>query len=152
MPDNAESLGDTVVARLHPAPGFPSSDLTWGVQTRDRWLTGLHVLPCQAVRNTRMHTRVNTHAHVRSLMPTFTLNDTDVISEPRTFPDGASGEEPTCNAGNTRDSGSIPGLERSPEEGNGNPLQYSCLENSRDRRAWWATVCGAAKSRTRLSD
>ena len=37
-------------------------------------------------------------------------------------------------------------------EGNGNPLQYSCLENSMDRGAWWATVCGVAKSRTRLSD
>ena len=41
----------------------------------------------------------------------------------------------------------IPGLGRSPGEGNGNPLQYSCLENSMDREAWWATVHGAAKSR-----
>ena len=48
-------------------------------------------------------------------------------------------------------SGSIPGLGRSPGEGNGYPLQYSCLENSMDRGAWWATVRGAAKSRPRLS-
>ena len=54
-----------------------------------------------------------------------------------------------CNAG---DLGSIPGLERSPGEGNGNPLQYSCLENLMDRGAWWATVHGVAKSWTRLSD
>ena len=47
--------------------------------------------------------------------------------------------------------GSIPGLGRSPGEGNGYPLQYSCLENSMDRGAWWATVYGVAKSQT-LSD
>ena len=51
----------------------------------------------------------------------------------------------------TRDSGLIPGLGRSPGEGNGNPLQYSCLENSKDREDWWATVHGVAKSQTRPS-
>ena len=54
-----------------------------------------------------------------------------------------------CNAG---DLGSIPGLGRSPGEGNGNPLQYSCLENPMDRGAWRATVHGVANSWTRLSD
>ena len=44
--------------------------------------------------------------------------------------------------------GSVPGLERSPEEGNGNPLQYSCLENPMDRGAWWATIHRVAKSDT----
>ena len=53
-----------------------------------------------------------------------------------------------ANAGNA---GSIPMLERWPAEGNGNPLQYSCLENPMDRRAWWATVYGVAKSQIRLS-
>ena len=51
-----------------------------------------------------------------------------------------------ANAGDIRDVGSIPGSGRSPGEGNGNPLQYSCLENSTDRGAWWATVHGVAKS------
>ena len=51
---------------------------------------------------------------------------------------GASEKRSTANAGDTRDSGSISGLGRSPEGGNGNPLQYSCLENSMDRRAWQA--------------
>ena len=55
-------------------------------------------------------------------------------------------------AQNTGDRDSIPGLGRSHGEGNGYPLQYSCLENSIDREAWWATVHRAAKSRTRLSD
>ena len=50
------------------------------------------------------------------------------------------------------DLGPIPGSGRSPEEGNGNPLQYSCLGNPMGGGAWWATVHGVAKSRTRLSD
>ena len=59
-----------------------------------------------------------------------------------------SGKESACNAG---DSGSIPGLGTSLGEGNGKPLQYSCLEkNPTDRETWWATVQGVAKSRTRL--
>ena len=53
-----------------------------------------------------------------------------------------------CNAG---DLGLIPGSGRSPEERNGNPLQYSCLENPMDRGAWWAAVRGVTKSRTVLS-
>ena len=53
------------------------------------------------------------------------------------------------NAGDLRAMGSIPGLGRSPGEGNGNPLQYSCLENPVDRGAWWATVYRVAQSWTR---
>ena len=59
-----------------------------------------------------------------------------------------SGKESTCNAGDIRDMGSIPGLGRSPGGGHGNPLQYSCLENPTDRGAWWAIVHGIAKSQT----
>ena len=61
------------------------------------------------------------------------------------FPDGSEVKASACNAG---DLGSIPGLGRPPGEGNGNPLQYSCLENPMDRGAWWAAVHGVAKSRT----
>ena len=64
------------------------------------------------------------------------------------FPAGSGSKEFTCNVG---DLGSIPGCGRSPGGGNGNPLQYSCLENSMDRGAWWATVHGVAKNRTRVS-
>ena len=56
-----------------------------------------------------------------------------------------------ANAGDARDTGLIPGLGRSSGVGNGNPLQYSCLENSVDRGAWWATVHGVTKRRTWLS-
>ena len=59
------------------------------------------------------------------------------------FPGGSDGKESACNA---EDPGSIPGLGRSLGEGNGNPLQYSYLENSMDTGAWWATVHGVAKS------
>ena len=65
------------------------------------------------------------------------------------FPGDSDGKEYACNAG---DLGSIPGSGRSPGEGNGTPLQYSCLENPMDGGAWRATVHGVAKSRTRLSD
>ena len=57
-----------------------------------------------------------------------------------------------ANAGDAGDSGWIPGSGRSPGAGNSSSLQYSCLENPMDRGAWWATACGVAKSRTRLSD
>ena len=57
-----------------------------------------------------------------------------------------------ASAYNAGDLGSIPGLGRSPGEGNGNPLQYCCLENPMDRGAWYAIVYGVAKSWTRLSD
>ena len=63
--------------------------------------------------------------------------------------EGFSGKESACNAG---DQGSVPGSGRSLGEGNGNPLQYSCLENSMDGGAWWATVHGAEKSQARLSN
>ena len=58
----------------------------------------------------------------------------------------------SANSGDARDMGLIPGLGRSPGGGNGNPLQFSYLENSMLREAWQATVHGVTKSRTRLSD
>ena len=61
------------------------------------------------------------------------------------FLGGSDDKESACKA---EDLGSIPGSGRSPGEGNGNPLQYSCLENSMDRGAWPATVHGVSKSRT----
>ena len=62
------------------------------------------------------------------------------------------GSDSKVSARDAGDTGSIPGLGRSPGEGNGNPLRYSCLENAMDGGAWWATVHGVAKSRTQLSD
>ena len=65
------------------------------------------------------------------------------------FPGGLDGKESACNAGNP---GSIPGSGRSLREGNGYPLEYSSLENSMGKEAWWATVHRVEKSWTRLSN
>ena len=65
------------------------------------------------------------------------------------LPCSSDGKESACSSG---DPGLIPGLGKSPGEGNGSPLQYYCLGNPMDRGAWWATVHGVTKSRTRLRD
>ena len=67
----------------------------------------------------------------------------DYITKSQVFPGGSVSKESTCDLG---EPGSIPGSGRSPGEGNGNPLQYSCLENPKDRGAWWATVHGVTQS------
>ena len=77
------------------------------------------------------------------------LLETNLSTRIKMFLRWLSGKESTCSAG---DSGSIPGLGRSPGGGYGNPLQYSCLENSMDRGIWQATVLGVTKSQTQLSD
>ena len=71
------------------------------------------------------------------------------VSTNTSFPSGSDGKESACNAG---DLGSIPGLGRSPGDRNGNPFQYSCLENSIVRGAWQARVCRVEKCQTQLSD
>ena len=63
------------------------------------------------------------------------------------FPGGSRVKNLLANAGDIRDKGWILGSGRSPGEGNGNPLQYSCLENPMDRGAWWATVIGSQRVR-----
>ena len=63
------------------------------------------------------------------------------------FPGDSVGKESACNAGVL---GSIPGMGRSPGEGNSYPLQYSCQENPMDRGAWWATVHRVSKNQTQL--
>ena len=65
------------------------------------------------------------------------------------FPGGSVAKESACNVGNV---GLIPGSGKSPGKGYGNPFQYSCLENPKDRGAWWDTVHGVANSQTRPSD
>ena len=72
-----------------------------------------------------------------------------MVSHQRGFPGGLESKASACNVG---DLGSIPRLGQSPGEGNGKPLQYSCLENSMDGGAWYAIVHGVTKCWTRLSD
>ena len=87
------------------------------------------------------------------MFPTITLAPRHLV--PNRYPGGTyfpGGSDSKASAYNARDPSSIPGSGRSSGEGNGNPLQYSCLENPTDGGAWWATVHGVAKSRTQLSD
>ena len=79
----------------------------------------------------------------------FILLSLPYLAEHDVLPGGSVGKECACNAG---DLGSILGLGRSPEEGNGYSLQYSCLENSMDGGAWRATVHGVTESQTGLSN
>ena len=90
--------------------------------------------------------------HVLSCLtaPSLGLSQYCIRCSANGLPGGSdSSKESTCNGG---DPGSIPGLGRSPGEGNGNPVQYSCLMNSMDREALRATVYGVTKSQTQLSD
>ena len=79
----------------------------------------------------------------------YTVNVLAISSYGKSFPSGSDDKESACNAG---DLGLIPGSGRSLGERNGYPLQYSCLENSMDRGAWWGAVHGVTESRTGLSD
>ena len=85
--------------------------------------------------------------HSRKILYHLSYREVPIFFYYTGFPGGSDSIESSCNAG---DPGSILGSERSPGEGNGNPLQYSCLENSMDRGAWWAPVHGLTKSRTQL--
>ena len=88
------------------------------------------------------------HLALRSLGPQGAdLHGRDRQRMVRVRPGWLSGKESPANAGDAGDGGSIPGSGRSPGEGHGNPLQYSCLENSMDRGAWRATVRGVRKNR-----
>ena len=89
-------------------------------------------------------------SHQLSLLSfSFTLFTLSPFCSPLCFPGGSDDKESACNAA---DLGSIPGLGRSPGEGNGYQLHYSCLGNLTDRGAWWARVQGITESRTQLSD
>ena len=89
------------------------------------------------------HDWVSTHNGIRQ-----TINRSERKSH-WGFPSGSDSKESACNAGYP---GSILGSRRSPGEGNGNSFQYSCLENSMDRGAWWVTVHGVVNSQTWLND
>ena len=78
------------------------------------------------------------------------LLHTTVIKLVLISPGGTSGKESTCQCTSIRDMGLIPGLRKPPGGGHGNPFQHSCLENLRDREAWWVTIHGVAKSQTLL--
>ena len=89
---------------------------------------------------------------MKSLISDCSLRGNDFYQFLLTLSGFSGGSEVKASACNAGDLGSVPGSRRSPGEGNGNPLQYPCLENHMDGGAWWATVHGVTKSRTQLSD
>ena len=112
--------------------------------------TSLDVVPCLWLRIKIQNMFFQTHSWLpKRYLCKFSLSLNLKRISTLSFPGGSEDKASACSAG---DLGSIPGLGRSPGEGNGNPLQYSCLENPMDRGAWRATVHGVAKSRTRLSN
>ena len=115
-------------------------------------------LKCPVYLSTQHHFYFRTFVYTVSLWNIFQVDfHIDTLTQPsfhlqaeiRGFPCGSEVKASACNMG---DPGLIPGSGRSPGEGNGNPLQYSCLENFMDREALQATVHGVTKSWTRLSD
>ena len=146
---------------------FQPSFVKWGNRGSERWGTWLEVTqpvrlePSPALtqwrwpvgslqRDYQMHLGSSKlcWALLDVWFPPVSVKICPVPSLLRDFPSGSDGKESACNAG---DPGSIPGSGRSLGEGNGYPLQCSCLENSMDRRAWRAAVHGVAESQTWLS-
>ena len=115
--------------------GMTLSKLRELVMDREAWCTAIH-----GVANSR--TRLSDWTELNWRLCIVILG----------LPWCSEGKESACSAGDARNSSSVPGSGRSPKEGNGNPLRYSCLENPVDRGSWWDTVHGAAKSQTRLRD
>ena len=109
------------------------------IKSKQRWS------PSHFCSNQRGNISLKTSTRLRSFLGAIGKPAFEQISVLGGFPGGSDGKEPTCSAG---DSVLIPGSGRSPGERNGNPLQYSCLENPTDREPWWATVHRVAKSQT----
>ena len=101
---------------------------------------------CKCISDThnKIHKFPNPHYSSATLKSLTQKAENQILGHYDSFPGGSDGKESTCNA---EDPGSIPELERSPGEGNGYPLQYSCLEDTMDRGAWRATVHGVPKNR-----
>ena len=89
---------------------------------------------------------------LRPVLPEDRVRKRSEATGPGGFPGGSVVKNLPASAGDPGDAGSIPGPGRSPGGGDGDPLQCSCLGNPMDRGAWWATVHGVAKVRTRLND
>ena len=110
------------------------------------------------LEHTHTHTLILTHSHTCIVSNTwhgpqcYRICHSRMTTVVRTFVCFPGSSDSKASAYNAEDPALIPGSGRSPGEGNGHPLQYSCLENSMDWGAWWATVHGVEKSWTQLSD
>ena len=103
---------------------------------------------CRNIRKTIIESSIKYGMYPSGLLNVWIIITANIFSA-YYVPGGSDSKESACSAG---DLGSIPALGRTPGEGHGNPLQYSCLENPMDRGAWQVTVHGVTKSQTWLSD
>ena len=149
------SVMSDLVALAHQAPlsmGFPRQEYWNGLPCPPPWIFPTRGLNPQLLH--LLHWQVDSlpvappGKHIPAHTPDSHHPQTHTVLS-RDFPGGSDSKESACNAG---DQGLIPGSERSPGGGNGNSLQYSCLENLMDRGTWWATFHEVAKSRTGLSN
>ena len=138
-PDSARTLGSWPRSPRGRSSGLPWDVVAPGQGSRRAKATAARPLGVQALRATRTPPAHSTGQSLGfvSFFFLFSWSAVDLGG----FPGGISGKQPTCQCRDVRDAGSIPGWgNRSPGEGNGNPLQYSCLENPTDGRSWWATA------------
>ena len=133
-----------------PGPGavmvVPSHRWCWEEKIKGKCIC----LPCPPLFNSQLPPplKISTHRHFKDV--NFKKGEGGMFCEPvRT---SLVAQTVKASAYSVGDLGSIPGSGRSSGEGNGNPLQYSCLENPMDGGAWWAAVHGVTKSRTQLRD
>ena len=111
----------------------------------------LFIEACEAVRDTRQtHRSESLYIWECKMTICHKCLLKRICIDTRCFPGVASGKRPPCQCRRLKRRWFNPGLRRPPGEGNGYPLQYTCLENPMDREAWWAAVPGVTKSRTRL--
>ena len=133
------------VSRFVPSDGWQERLCSGHLSLACRQLSSLCACLCPSFPSSQGHWSCWTRTHTNDLISIrWALQYTTMVAQVV--------KNRLANAGDKRDSGSIPGSGRSPGGGNGNPLQHSCLENPMDRGAWWATVHGVAKSWTWLSD
>ena len=134
----------------HQLPEFTQTHVHWvGVHTHTHTRTHTHThthiyicLLCKLMSIESVYTHTHTHTHTYICLSV-------CLSPASVFLGSSVVKNLSANVG---DVSLIPGLERSPGEGNGEPFQYSCLGKAMDRGAWWITVHGVTKSRTQLSD
>ena len=137
FPGGASGKEPTCQCRLDPQVG----KIPW----RRKWQPTPVFLPENPMDRGALWVTVHgvTKSHTRLKQPS--------VHWVKCFTIGSAGKESSCNAGDTGDVDLIPGLGRSSGGGNGNPVQYSCLQNPKDRGVWWVTVHGVARSQTWLS-
>ena len=141
--------GPGILGQLHSQLKNSGNGKIWKTLALEKWLWAIGADPPKSTRRTVSPPPPPTPEIHRKGTPLHDCRKFPPLDLFLGLPSRSDSKESAYNLG---DLGLIPGWGRSSGEGNGNPLQYSCLENSMDRGVWWATVCGFAKRKTGLSN